>query len=234
MKWAKQLNIDIICCYYNTILRIPNQPYKRDFYTQWTTLHPKNSLTEQRICDQEKVIMKKGKTQENIRGAWITRHEIDQLRNDLSREIENWRNPQQNEPNNADVAIEAEHVNLPYSMILPTENATERPNGINDNVLLKIREALVNSYAENIVTPFNKRNNLRKPGRKTVKKLEKSWEKVNNVTEAVPLLMGKIGVTNLNKLAYAAGITVIKTARAANECIMKKVQHREKDIGHSI
>ena len=54
-------------------------------------------------------------------------------------------------------------------MILPTENATDQPNGIN-NVLLKIRETLVNSYAENIVTPFNKRNNLRKPGRKTVKK----------------------------------------------------------------
>ena len=34
------------------------------------------------------------------------RHEIHQLRNDVSREIENEKNPQQNELNNADVAIE--------------------------------------------------------------------------------------------------------------------------------
>ena len=27
MKWTKQLNIDIIRYYFNTIIRIPNQPY---------------------------------------------------------------------------------------------------------------------------------------------------------------------------------------------------------------
>ena len=33
MKWTKQLNIDIIRCYFNTILQIPNQPYRTDFHT---------------------------------------------------------------------------------------------------------------------------------------------------------------------------------------------------------
>ena len=33
------------------------------------------------------------------RGAWIMRHEIHQLRKDVSREIENERNPQQNDLN---------------------------------------------------------------------------------------------------------------------------------------
>ena len=72
MKRTKQLNIDIICCYFNTILRIPNQPYGRDFHTRCTALHPENLQTEQRICDQQRVIMKNANTQENIRGAWIT------------------------------------------------------------------------------------------------------------------------------------------------------------------
>ena len=49
MKWTEQLNIDIICCYFNTILRIPNQPCRRDFHTRWTTQHPGNSLTEQNL-----------------------------------------------------------------------------------------------------------------------------------------------------------------------------------------
>ena len=72
----KQLNIDIICCYFNTIIPIPNESYRKDFYTRWTTLHRENPLTELRICEQKRVIMKKTNTQGNIRGAWITQHEI--------------------------------------------------------------------------------------------------------------------------------------------------------------
>ena len=67
------------------------------------------------------MIIKKVNTQENIRGASIMRHEIHQLRNDVSREIDNERNPQQNEPNNAYVAIEGEHVDQPYNIIPPEE-----------------------------------------------------------------------------------------------------------------
>ena len=114
--------------------------------------------------------MKKANTQENIRGAWITRHEIHQLRNDISRETENERNLQQNEPNNADIAIEGEHGDLPHNIIPPEENTIEQPNRISQNKLLKIKKTLVNAYAESIVTPFDKRFNLRKPRRKTVKK----------------------------------------------------------------
>ena len=97
------------------------------------------------------------------------RHEIHQLRNDVSREIENERNPQQNEPNNADGVIEGEHVDLRHNVIPPEDNAIEQLNDINENEILKIKEALVNAYAEStVVTPFDKRFNLRKPGRKTV------------------------------------------------------------------
>ena len=97
------------------------------------------------------------------------RHEIHQLRNDVSREIENERNPQQNEPNNADGVIEGEHVDLRHNVIPPEDNAIEQLNDINENEILKIKEALVNAYAEStVVAPFDKRFNLRKPGRKTV------------------------------------------------------------------
>ena len=59
---------------------------------------------------------------------------------------------------------------------------------------------MVNAYVESIVTSFHKIFNLRKPGRKTVKKLEKSLEKVNDVIEATPLLTEKTDVTSLNQL----------------------------------
>ena len=148
MKWEKQLNIDIIRCYFNTIPGIPNQPYRRAFHTRWTTLHPENSLTEQAICDHQRVIMKKANTQENIRGAWITRHEINQLKNDVSMDIENERNPQQNKPSNADVAIESKNVHLTQSIIPPEEKAMEQPNDINENELLKTKETIVSDLCK--------------------------------------------------------------------------------------
>ena len=148
MKWEKQLNIDIIRCYLNTNLGIPNQPYRRAFHTRWTTLHQENPLTEQRIRDQKRVIMKKANTQENIRGAWITRHEINQLKNDVSMDIENERNPQQNKPNDADVAIEGKNVHLTHSTIPPEENAMEQPNDINENELLKTKETIVSGLCK--------------------------------------------------------------------------------------
>ena len=122
------------------------------------------------------------------------------LRNDVSREIENERNAQQNELNNADEAIEGEHVDLPHNIILPKENAIKQLNDITENELLKIKKTLVNAYVESIVTSFHKIFNLIKPGRKTVKKLEKSLEKVNDVIEATPLLTEKTDVTSLNQL----------------------------------
>ena len=133
MKRTKQLNIDIIRCYFNTILRIPNQPYRRDFHTRWATLYPENPLTEQRFCDQRMVIMRKANTQENIRGAWITWQEIHQLRNDVSRETENERNLQQNELNNADVAIVGKHTDLPNNIIPPEENAISQMTSMRMN-----------------------------------------------------------------------------------------------------
>ena len=92
--------------------------------------------------------MKKANTQENIRGAWITRHEINQLKNDVSMDIENERNPQQNKPNDADVAIEGKNVHLTHSIIPPEENAMEQPNDINENELLKTKETIVSGLCK--------------------------------------------------------------------------------------
>ena len=107
-------------------------------------------------------------------------------------------------------------------MIPPEENVIQQPNHINENEVLKIKKTLVNAFAESIITHFDKRFNLRKPGRKTIKKLEESLEKVNDVIEATPLLTEKIDGTSLNQLTCAAAITAIKTARVENECIIKK------------
>ena len=54
-------------------------------------------------------------------------------------------NPQQNEFNNADLAIEEKPVDLPRNIIPPERNAIEQPNGINKNEFLKIKETLTNA-----------------------------------------------------------------------------------------
>lgn len=72
--------------------------------------------------------MIKESSHKNIRGAWLTWHQIHQLRNDVTREIANERHPQQKQPNNAHVAIEDEHVDLPNNIILPGENSIKEAN----------------------------------------------------------------------------------------------------------
>ena len=134
----KTVNIDIICCHFNTIRRIPNPRYRR-------LSHSTDNSTSRKLANRTENLWsaegdnEKANTQENIWGAWITRHEIHQLRNDVPRAIENERNPQQNELSNADVAIEGEHVDLPHNIIPPEENAIEQPNEIDENELLKIK-----------------------------------------------------------------------------------------------
>ena len=80
MKWTKELNINIVRCYFNTILRQPNQPYRKEFHRLWKDLYPELTLTEQRICDQQRLIFNKANSR-NIRGNWLTQLEIDQIRN---------------------------------------------------------------------------------------------------------------------------------------------------------
>ena len=65
----------------------------------------------------------------------------------------------------------SENADLAHNIIPPEKNATEQPNDINENGLLEIKKTLLNAYAESIVTPFHKRFNLRKPG----KKIKKTW-----------------------------------------------------------
>jgi len=72
MKWTKTLNTDIVRCYFNTVLRIPDQPYRQQFHNRWTTLHPELQLSEQRISDQHRTIMSEVNTRENTRGSWLT------------------------------------------------------------------------------------------------------------------------------------------------------------------
>ena len=54
------------------------------------------------------------------------RQEMHQLRNDVSKETVNERNPQQNEPDNADVAVEGEYIDLTHIIIPPEENAMSK------------------------------------------------------------------------------------------------------------
>ena len=85
--------------------------------------------------------------------------------------------------------MQMQRLNVPHNIIPPEENTIQQPNDIYENELLKIKETVANAYAESIITPFNKRFNLRKLGRKTVKNLEKNLEKVKQVIEATPLLL---------------------------------------------
>ena len=69
LKWSKEMNQDVMRCYFATILREPTKPYKKQFHERWMLPHLETTISEQRICDQQRQIMKKINTRENTRGT---------------------------------------------------------------------------------------------------------------------------------------------------------------------
>jgi len=55
-KWTKEMNKNIIRCYYDTISVTPNAPYRKELHRKWMELYPEATHTEQRICDQKREI----------------------------------------------------------------------------------------------------------------------------------------------------------------------------------
>ena len=78
---------------------------------------------------------------------------------------------------------------------------------------------------------------MRKPGRKTIKKLEESLEKVNDVLEATPLLTEKIDVTspnNLLTLQQSPRLKLRVSKMSVSSSKKKQTSTGEKEIGHLI
>ena len=227
MKWTKQLNTDIIRCYFETIQRIPDQPYRKEFHNRWKEIHPESTLSEQRICDQQRTIMAKVNSRENTRGSWLTELEINQVRISVARQ-RNIENQIENEPPQEGNESDMNNVNQPDEIIPPVNEGIINQDQANINELHAVRDLLLDAYAESLSTPFNERLNLKKPGRKVLIKLQNALLKVNRTLEDI-VLPTEIGdVTNLNHLVYAAAVTAIKIANLEKECIFKKRQNTKR------
>lgn len=231
MKWTKNLNTDIIRCYFNTVLRIPNQPYRKQFHDRWKILHPDLQLTEQRICDQHRTIISKTNTRENIRGNWLTEIEIQEIRNSIQQQInaENLHNNiNNNEQDQQEINEELEDtiVNLQDNQP-PVERGEANQNHPEYNEIEELRQMILEEYAQSVITPFEDRYEIRKPSRKSEKILEKAVGKVNEALEDAAVLTEISDVTNLNHLVYASAITAIKQAELQRECLPKKQKQNE-------
>ena len=93
---------------------------------------------------------------------------------------------------------------------------------------MKIKEELVENYANSIVTPFEERVSFKKPNKNTLKTLKNSLGKVNKVLEDVALLTDICDVNQLNNLTYAAAITAINDTNAQNNCTYRKANNKQR------
>lgn len=244
MKWTKEMNTDIIRCYFETVLRLPNQPYRREFYQRWMMLHPDSPYTEQRICDQQRTIMNKVNTRENTRGSWLTEIEIQDIRNTIQTEVGveqnqpvNQPNPVQNpaelqeQPPENDQAVQDEpHVEA------NVEPPTQPVEPENQDEINGIKDVLLDLYATASITPFEDRFTFRKPGKKHEFELKRALEKINKAVEDMPLLTEIINVNQLNDVTYACALLSIKNANLEKQCIVRKTnrQNKKKDWKHDM
>ena len=248
MKWTKVSNIDIMRCYFQTVLRIPDQPYRKQFHQRWCLLHPELPLTEQRICDQQRTMATKVNTQENTRGSWLTEMEIQNIRNTIQLEIDNEQNQQvdqpnlvenpidtQNEPAENDRVIQVEPLQAVRepSVEPPVQPVEEQDRDENDH----IRTVLLDLYATASITAFEDRYSFRKPGKSYEFELKRALQKINKAIEDMPLLTEISDVSQLNDVTYACALLAIKNANLEKQCIVKKQNKRQtkkKDWQHDM
>jgi len=145
MKWSKEINENVIRCYFNTILRLPDQPYRKEFHRRWKELYPNLQLTEQRICDQQRVIVAKSNTNQNIRGNWLTQLEIIQIRGEIQQQIVAENQNENNVMNN-----EHERENNEEQQNINLELLANQPNPLDEDEITELKRKINDKYARSI------------------------------------------------------------------------------------
>ena len=230
-KWTKEMNVNIIRCYFNTTQRRPNQTYRKEFFRRWKEIYPSDISTEQRVCDQRAHITKRAETNNIGRGNWLTSIEIGQIRNQIIQEVANETIPDQDEGDEQQQqANELEEENVPEQRQQQQQRGQlqPQPQQLENQEMDNIKQQLIDEYTRSILTPFGERHFIKKPGKREQRILVKAVTKVNRALEDMTLLTEISDVTTLNNLVYAAAITSIKNAALGKQCLPRKQQKYKK------
>lgn len=205
-RWTKQMNIDIVRCYFVAVKETPNT-HRKGMYDIWKASYNNTTFTEQRICDQKRIIFQKAENALNqtLRGNWLTQTEIEAIRNEIYADTEEDEEEEENliPPDIQDALVEQQQAEQ-----LPETNNETRDQNHDQNQ--EITEKLWGNFANAKLTNFYDRKRLCKPSKKFKMKLERATVKVNNIIDVMALQCNDI--TDINHLAYAAAVTSIEIA----------------------
>ena len=83
------MNKDIVRCYFVAVKETPNT-HRKGMYNLWKTSYNNTTFTEQRICDQKRIIFQKAENALNqtLRINWLTQAEIEAIRNEVYTDTE--------------------------------------------------------------------------------------------------------------------------------------------------
>ena len=242
-KWTKQMNENIIRCFYEITLRRPNESYRKEFHRRWKELYPNDSSTEQRICDQRSQITKRADANNIGRGNWLTSMEINQIKDQISRTITEEYAKRGEEQQHHDQQQPQEHYGQQQqqedqqqqqqqNMDANEPEQADQQEPIEDIQQDEIKQQLMDEYAKCILIPFAERKFIKRPGKQHEKKLEKAVENVNKTLEVIPVSTEISDVTQLNNLLYASAITAIKIADLEKQCLPANKQQQKKKEWH--
>lgn len=79
MRWTKEMNINVIKAYFRaTKCDADNIGYRTRLHQEWLKLYPQSTVSEQNICDRNRVIFSK---------KYLSQVEIDQIKSEIQKEI---------------------------------------------------------------------------------------------------------------------------------------------------
>ena len=231
IKWTKEMNKQIIRCYYIAI-KDPTTAYRKTLHAEWLKIYPDSSVTEQRVCDQKKEIFKhadNSKQPKTNRGCWLTKTEIDDIKDKTTEDVNNIQ-PEKDERENANRLLTQDNMNaeeIPKDHNLNKQKTQEniwnrQTNGENlkavseMNIINKLKEL----FEQAKLTPLSKRKSFKSPHKKIEHQLKEAITVVNDHIEAIATDVSDLH--ELNCLIYASVILAIELSNLENQCYVKE------------
>ena len=78
VKWTREMNFNVVKSYLRAVHTTPST-IRKGMHKYWKEIYPTNGFTEQRICDQRRIIYDRASDNRkvlNVRGHWLANEEI--------------------------------------------------------------------------------------------------------------------------------------------------------------
>lgn len=200
MRWTRSMNIDVMRSFFRaTECETQLTGYRNKFLFEWKKNYPQLEISEQRICDQRRVIINK---------KYLTDTEISQIKHEISAQINNTSQDSQSlsqPPETQDTTI-AFNQTESASIILENEICEVNTDESTNQVSIELIELYNATKLE-----FEGTDPLKRPSIPKIPYNKKSKEAINQINMLIKNKYSQLeSLDDLQLIVYVSAVTICK------------------------